>query len=122
MRHIIPALVMAAMMITSCGNSVESKAKDFAEDLKEATLNFDLAKISELQEEYEKYKETLSEEDQELLEKTFNEEMESMSKDMEKKVGKKVEKALGGLGSALEAIDEVSNTDDMENILDTIVE
>lgn len=41
---------------------------------------------------------------------------------MEKKVGKKVEKALGGLGSALEAIDEVSNTDDMENLLDTIVE
>lgn len=122
MRHIIPALVMAAMMIASCGNSVESKAKDFAEDLKEATLNFDLAKISELQEEYEKYKETLSEEDQELLEKTFNEEMESMSKDMEKKVGKKVEKALGGLGSALQAIDEVSNTDDMENLLDTIVE
>ena len=105
-KLIFVAVAALALTLTSCGADPESKAKDFSEQIVEATRAADFKKIVEISKEMDKYYKSLSDDEQQ----EFNEAMEKYTRENRKVIE---DAAVMGLKSAakgtVEGIDDAVN-------------
>lgn len=112
-------IIALAAMVCSCGNSVESKARNYVKSMLEATSEGKLLEVSKISQKASEYRESLSDEDKVLFDKAGEEAMEELSKEYEEKMEEGVKKAadnagklLEGAGSLMDAVNEATNDSD----------
>jgi len=123
-KYLMIALAALSFTLVSCQKSVEDQAIEYAEEMKTAVKEMDFKKAAEINKEYQKWFESLSQEDKEIATKAMInisgadidglqdkideavEDIQDQTEDVQDQVDEEIEKAKEQLDEVMEKTNE----------------